>query len=46
MQRRPTDDRDRTTESKFYIPAGADPSSETDRLGRLWAALFDHQLDT
>jgi len=27
---------------KFYLPAGTDVSSLTDRVGRIWAALFNH----
>ena len=29
-------------ESKFYAPAGSDPSFVTSRLEELWAKLFNH----
>ncbi len=29
-------------ESKFYVPAGSDPSFVSSRLEELWAKLFNH----
>jgi hypothetical protein len=43
-RRTQTDSRDSATESKFYIPAGAGPSLVADRVERVWASLFDHQV--
>ncbi|WP_336337820.1 hypothetical protein [Haloarcula brevis] len=43
-QRTHADDRDDATESKFYLPAGTTPSSESNWFGRLWAALFNHRV--
>jgi hypothetical protein len=43
-QRTHVDDRSSAVESKFYLPAGVDPS-ESDRFERLWAMLFDHDVD-
>jgi hypothetical protein len=39
-----TESRDRTTESKFYLPVGVNTSFEPSRLKRIWAALFDHRV--
>ncbi|WP_372910561.1 hypothetical protein [Salinigranum sp.] len=39
-----TESRDRTTESKFYLPVGVNTSYEPGRLKRVWAALFDHRV--
>jgi len=43
-QRNHADDRNRATESKFYLPAGVTLSSETSWFGRLWATLFNHRV--
>jgi hypothetical protein len=43
-QRTHTGDQHSATESKFYIPAGAGPSLITDRVERVWASLFEHQV--
>lgn len=43
-QRNPAADQDRATESKFYLPAGVNPS-EAGRFERIWAMLFDHNAD-
>ena len=43
-QRNYADDWDRATESKFYLPAGTTPSSESSWVGRIWASLFNHQV--
>jgi hypothetical protein len=43
-QRNHADDQDRATEAKFYLPAGATPSSEAGWFERIWAVLFDHRV--
>lgn len=45
-QKTRADDRARATESKFYLPAGATQSFVASRLERLWAALFNHGVET
>lgn len=40
------DERGRATESKFYIPAGPTSSSVAGRIESLWAALFNHGIET
>ena len=37
-------ERDSAAEPKFYIPAGAGPSFVIDRVERVWATLFEHQV--
>ncbi len=44
-QRTHPDERDRATESKFYLPAGVTPPFDASRFERLWAALFKHQVE-
>jgi len=39
-----TDEQASATESKFYAPAGSDPSFVTSRLEQLWAKLFNHGI--
>ena len=39
-----TERRERTTESKFYLPVGVNTSFDPSRLKRVWAALFDHRV--
>lgn len=41
-----TDDRNGVPESKFYLPAGVSPSSEDSLFERLWAALFNHSVES
>lgn len=41
-QRNQADDKDRATESKFYLPAGV--PFDANRFERIWAALFDHSV--
>jgi hypothetical protein len=45
-QRHQADDRVSTTESKFYLPAGAPSSFFAGRVESIWAALFDHRVGT
>ncbi len=45
-QRNHADDQARATESKFYPPAGSDPSFVASRLEWLWATLFNHGIET
>lgn len=37
-------ERDSAAEQEFYIPAGAGPSFVIDRVERVWATLFKHQV--
>lgn len=37
-------ERDSAAEQEFYIPAGAGPSFVIDRVERVWATLFNHQV--
>jgi hypothetical protein len=45
-QRTRADDHVRATESKFYLPAGASPSFVASRVEAIWAALFNHGIET
>jgi hypothetical protein len=45
-QRTRANDRDRATESKFYLPAGTTPSFVASRLERIWTTLFSYGIET
>lgn len=44
-QRTHPDGPDQATESKFYLPAGVTPSFDASQVKRIWATLFEHQVD-
>jgi hypothetical protein len=45
MTRHTAEDGPRTTEQKFYTPAGSTDPLVADRLGWLWRAVFGHGVD-
>ena len=45
-QRTRAEDGASATESKFYLPAGSDPSFVAGQLESLWATLFDQGTET
>ncbi len=44
-QRNRSDGQASATRSKFYLPAGANPSSLTSQLEGIWATLFSHGIE-
>lgn len=41
-----TDEHDRASESKFYLPVGVTPPFEAVRVQRVWDRLFSHQVQS
>jgi hypothetical protein len=46
VQRSHADGRSSATEPKFYLPAGPATSFVADRVASVWAALFNHGVET
>jgi len=40
-----TDSRVRAPESDFYLPAGVAPPFDASQFERIWATLFNHQVE-
>ena len=45
-QRDHADDRGSDTELEFYLPAVITPPADTSRFERLWALLFDQDVES